>query len=318
MRTLIRREPPVRRRTSHDPAPSRAAYRMQRFWLSPWLRWIVTTVMPVCLVVTAAALWVIQPAQQAKLAEVSGKMRAQVEARPEFQIRQMAITGASPVLADAIRERLGLTFPLSWFEIDTVAIHDNVAALDAVAEVRVTVELGGALHVDVREREPAILWRYAGAIEILDATGHRIAFLDSRDTRADLPLITGDGANAAVPEADEMAHHRLRGVEAVEKHRRTAEVGARLPDDDDRRAKLGDRRQVAVILAGAEEQHTVDTLFVEEIHVAQFLGELVARVSQHYAVAALVQCMHDAVEHRGEGAEVDTRQHDADRVRLVA
>ena len=201
MRTLIRREPPMRRRTSHDPAPSRVAYRMQRFWLSPWLRWIVTTVMPVCLVVTAATLWVIQPAQQAKLAEVSGKMRAQVEARPEFQIRQMAITGASPVLADAIRERLGLTFPLSWFQIDTVAIHDNVAALDAVAEVRVTVELGGALHVDVREREPAILWRYAGAIEILDATGHRIAFLDSRDTRADLPLITGDGANAAVPEA---------------------------------------------------------------------------------------------------------------------
>ncbi|MFT3848090.1 MAG: hypothetical protein QM739_05270 [Propionivibrio sp.] len=28
--------------------------------------------------------------------------------------------------------------------------------------------------------------------------------------------------------------------------------------------------------------------------------------------------MHDAVEHGGEGAEVDTRQHDADRVRLVA
>lgn len=201
MRALIRREPPVKRRTGHDPAPSRVAYRMQRFWLSPWLRWAVTTVMPVCLLATAATLWVLQPSQQAKLAEVSGTMRAQVEARPEFQIRQMAITGASPVLADAIRERLGLVFPISWFQIDTVAIHDNVAALDAVAETRVTVELGGALHVDLREREPAVLWRRDGAIELLDPSGHRIAFVDSRDTRADLPLVTGDGADAAVPEA---------------------------------------------------------------------------------------------------------------------
>ncbi len=201
MRSLIRREPPVKRRTGHDPAPSRAAYRMQRFWLSPWMRWVVTTVMPVCLLATAATLWVLQPSQQARLAEVTGKMRAQVEARPEFEIRQMAIAGASPVLADAIRERLGLVFPISWFHIDTVAIHDNVAALDAVAETRVTVELGGALHIDVREREPAVLWRREGAIEILDPSGHRIAFVDSRDTRADLPLVTGDSADAAVPEA---------------------------------------------------------------------------------------------------------------------
>lgn len=201
MRTLIRREPPVTRPVRHDPAPSRAAYRMQRFWLSPWLRWIVTTVLPVCAVATLATMWFIQPAQQQKLTGVVAQVRAQVEARPEFQIRQMAITGASPVLADAIRERLALNFPVSWFHLDTVAIHDNVVALDAVAEARVTVELGGALHVDVRERQPAVLWRRADGVEILDDTGHRIAFIDRRDGRADLPLITGDGADAAVPEA---------------------------------------------------------------------------------------------------------------------
>ena len=66
MRTLIRREPPVRRRTSHDPAPSRVAYRMQRFWLSPWLRWIVTTVMPVCLMVTAATLYLSRALRRAR------------------------------------------------------------------------------------------------------------------------------------------------------------------------------------------------------------------------------------------------------------
>lgn len=203
MRALIRRRRSQRRRdtTVGDPAPSRLAYRLTRIWLSPRLRRLLTVVLPLALGAGALAVWLLQPPQRARVAETASALRAAVEARPEFQIRQLAVTGADPLLDRAIRARVALDFPVSWFDLRKDAIAAEVAALDAVADVAVTLELGGALHLAITQRTPAVLWRRGGTLEVLDATGHRIGFLDRRDGRADLPLITGPGAAAAVPEA---------------------------------------------------------------------------------------------------------------------
>lgn len=201
-----------------DPAPSRLAYRLNRLWLSPFFRFVVTRLLPLAMVAGGLGAWAMQPEQRRTFADWAAQVQASVEARPEFQIRQMAITGASPVLADAIRTRLDLAFPVSWFDLDPEAIHATVARLDAVAEVDVTLELGGALTVAIREREPAVIWRRPGALELLDATGHRVAFIDRRDGRPDLPLITGPGADKAAAEALALVEtaapiaHRLRGL----------------------------------------------------------------------------------------------------------
>lgn len=213
---------PLKRRKGvhlrHDPAPSRIAYRLNRIWLSPRLRRLITQILPVCLVVGALAAYFTQSAQQQMIRDKLAQIGASIEARPEFQIRQMTVTGASPVLANAIRERVEVDFPVSWFRIDPAAIQEKIAALDAVAKVQVTVELGGALHLAVTERDPAVIWRDADSLEMLDRTGHRIAFIDHRDGRADLPLITGEGADAVVPEALDLfaaaspLESRLRGL----------------------------------------------------------------------------------------------------------
>lgn len=186
---------------AHDPAPSRLQYRLSRLWLSPMVRLAVGRVLPAGLLIAAAAVWATRPAQVAVAAQWAAEVRASVEARPEFQIRQMAVTGASPVLASAIRERVDLAFPVSWFDLDPEAIRAELARLDAVADVEVSVELGGALRVAVEARTPAAVWRRRGGLELLDATGRRVAFIDRRGGRADLPLITGHGADGAVPEA---------------------------------------------------------------------------------------------------------------------
>jgi cell division protein FtsQ len=55
--------------------------------------------------------------------------------------------------------------------------------------------------VRVAERVPALLWRGPEGLVMLDATGHRVAPLASRLDRPDLPVIAGEGAEAAVPEA---------------------------------------------------------------------------------------------------------------------
>lgn len=186
---------------SHDPAPSRVAYRATRLWLSPAIRGLVKVVLPTIAVVTAVGLYVTAPSQQQMLSNWADQVKQSVVTRPEFQIRQMSVTGTSSVLADEIRRRVGVEFPVSWFDLDTTAISDRIAALDAVAGARVTVELGGALRIAVTEREPAVLWRNASGLQMLDGQGHRVAYIDRRDGRADLPLLTGVGADRDVPGA---------------------------------------------------------------------------------------------------------------------
>jgi cell division protein FtsQ len=46
-----------------------------------------------------------------------------------------------------------------------------------------------------------VVWRTQAGLELLDATGHRVAGLLARADRADLPLVAGTGADAAMPEA---------------------------------------------------------------------------------------------------------------------
>ncbi|OSP54987.1 cell division protein FtsQ/DivIB [Pseudoruegeria sp. SK021] len=202
----------------HDPAPSRISYRLNRIWLSPVLRRIITFVVPSVLVIGLIGLYISNPNRQAVLRGWVADITSSIEARPEFQIRQMSITGASPVLANAIRERVEVDFPVSWFRIEPADIQARIAGLDAVADVQVTVELGGALNLRVTEREPAVIWRRAFSLEMLDETGVRIAYIDRRDGRPDLPLITGDGADAAVFEAMTLfeaaapINDRLRGL----------------------------------------------------------------------------------------------------------
>lgn len=217
MRPLIRRRPEqddLRR----DPAPSRMSYRLTRMWLSPMVRRIVTFVVPAAGIACGVTYFAAQPDRQAQMHKWVADVSASVEARPEFQIRQMAITGASPVLANAIRDRVEVDFPVSWFRIEPEVIRTKISGLDAVADVQVGVELGGALNLRVTERQPAVIWRRAFSLEMLDATGHRIAYIDRREGRLDLPLITGEGADSAVPEALSLFEaaaplsHRLRGL----------------------------------------------------------------------------------------------------------
>ncbi len=56
----------------------------------------------------------------------------------------------------------------------------------------------------VTERDPVAVWRTEDGLTLVDETGHRVAGLHARTDRPDLPLIAGEGANAATPEALEL------------------------------------------------------------------------------------------------------------------
>ena len=202
MQSLIARRPTSRVRK--DPAPSKWAYRVQRWMLTPYVRSLVFKGIPTLVVFGAAALWLgHEPNRQAVIGQLT-HLREEFEARPEFRVSLARVEGASDDLAEAVRAKLALPLPMSSFDIDLDAARDRIEALEAVKKADLRVRSGGVLQVLITERVPVAVWRTEDGLTLVDETGHRVAGLLSRADRADLPLIAGEGADAATPEALEL------------------------------------------------------------------------------------------------------------------
>ncbi|MFC2968656.1 cell division protein FtsQ/DivIB [Acidimangrovimonas pyrenivorans] len=202
MQSLIgRRFRPEPQPPRRDPAPSRWAYRFQRLWLTPLFRSLLRTGLPAFTVVLLAGLYFGNAERRAVVVNAVAELRQQIESRPEFMVTMLQIDGASPPLAKAIRQALALKLPQSSFDLNLEALRRKAEQLDAVASTEVQVKGGGVLQVTVHARQGAVVWRSRKGLEMLDATGHRVAALTTRAARADLPLIAGEAAEKAVPEA---------------------------------------------------------------------------------------------------------------------
>lgn len=188
-------------RVKRDPAPSRLQYRLERMWLRPIWRRAARIGIPAVLVAVTAGIWLSDQDRRALLTGGVQQVMDKVQSRDEFQVRTMTVEGASPVVDKALRAMLPVDLPASSFDIDLTALRLQVMELDVIESIDLRIKPGGILSAVVKEREPAILWRHARGIEILDKTGHRVASVTSRDVRPDLPLIAGEGADLAVTEA---------------------------------------------------------------------------------------------------------------------
>jgi cell division protein FtsQ len=184
-----------------DPAPSRTAYRLQRMWLTPLWRTLFRVGLPSFVVVFGAGLWLSDPARSAALADRIAELGQALRERPEFMVRGMEIVGASEPVAAALPPLLDIAFPASSFALDLDALRARVEAIDAVARAELRIRQGGILEIAIAERVPALVWRHRAGIDLIDATGHRVASILDREARADLPLIVGDGAERAAAEA---------------------------------------------------------------------------------------------------------------------
>jgi len=208
-----------------DPAPSRIEYRLNRLWLTPAVRLAVRLGLPALAVAGALGLWLGDADRRSDLYDRYVDLRREIEERPEFLVSALAVDGASPEVAQAIREMMPVNLPISSFHLDLDALRAVVAELDAVAAAEVRVRPGGILQVRVTERVPAAIVQRAGRLDLVDRGGHRVATLTERAARADLPVIAGAGAEAAVAEALALAaaagpvRDRLRGFVRVGERR---------------------------------------------------------------------------------------------------
>jgi len=223
MQSLTARRPAAR--TRRDPAPSKWDYRLQRLMLTPYVRGFVVKGIPTLVVLGAAVLWLShEPNRQAVVGQLT-HLREEFEARPEFRVSLARVEGASDDLAEAVRAKLALPLPMSSFDIDLDAARDRIEVLDAVQKADLRVRSGGILQVVITERVPVAVWRTEDGLTLVDETGHRVAGLLSRADRADLPLIAGEGADVATPEALQLIAAagpltpRLRGLVRIGERR---------------------------------------------------------------------------------------------------
>lgn len=189
--------PPARR----DPAPSRLRYRLTRLWLRPGVRRAVNLGVPA--VVGLLAAWTLMAQIDVKGQAVAAyeKARDAIIERPQFVITEIAVPDVSRDLAEQIRIAAFVHLPVSSLALDVGAVRERVESLAAVERARVRALASGVLEIRAIERIPVVVWRSRDGLELLDQNGVRVAEIDSRLRRPDLPLIAGDGAEGRVPEA---------------------------------------------------------------------------------------------------------------------
>lgn len=226
-----------KRRSKSDPAPSRLAYRYERMMLTPLFRFLLRVVAPFTLAVLAVNVYFADQDRSDRFFMMLHDVRTSFVERPEFMLNAMSIDGASASVAGDIREILPVDFPISQFDLDMLALRDQVLGLSPVktAEVR---PLGGMLNIKITERTPVFMWRTQDGLQLVDGDGHVVAQAKGRFEHGDLPLIAGEGAELAAKEAAQLLKvaaslgQRVRGL---------ARVGARRWDvvlDRDQRILL--------------------------------------------------------------------------------
>lgn len=188
-------------RTSRDPAPSRLRYRLTRLWLRPSFRKFLNVGIPLSVGVLAAGTFLSQFDIRGEAYALFQKVHGIVVEQPQFMITEMAVPDVSEDLAEQIRVAAFVTLPASSLEVSVAAVRARIESLDAVERARVQLRSDGVLEIRAIERVPVVVWRTADNLQLLDATGVRVAEIDSRLRRPDLPLIVGAGADAQVPEA---------------------------------------------------------------------------------------------------------------------
>lgn len=249
---------PVARQTARprkDPAPSRLRYRLTRFWLRPSYRRAVNFGLP--LMAGVLASWTLASELDLRNRAIAAfsSAREAVMDRPQFLITRIDIPDVSADLAEQIRETSLVTLPVNSLEVNVAAVRDRVESLAAVERARVRAVAGGVLEIRAIERIPVAIWRGPDGLQLVDQNGVRVAEIDSRLRRADLPLIAGAGAEGQVPEALSLLAEarpiaaRIRGLVRVGERRwdmvLDRDQAIRLPETD----PLGALRRVLALQA---------------------------------------------------------------------
>lgn len=172
--------------------------------LTPSFRKVLKLGVPFCALFVAVTIFFSDKERQQALVLAVEDIRQQIETRPEFMVSLLAVEGASAATEAHIRDVFPYEFPLSSFDVELSHIQELVEDMPVVAKASVRIRQGGVLVAEVTERQPVALWRTWKGLGVVDPDGIVIGAVEIRAARPDLPIIAGEGADKAVPEALEV------------------------------------------------------------------------------------------------------------------
>ncbi len=184
-----------------DPAPSRFRYKFSRWMLSPLFKKAIFYGFPLIFLAVPILIFFQDQKNKEQLQELAFDLYRKVIERPEFMVEALSIEGASDSLNAEIREVLGLHFPVSSFDLDLDELHERVLSLPPVEIAQAYIKGGGILHIKVDEKVPALLLKKEIGFNILNEHGEYIRSKSSRKGFSNLPVIIGEGAQNAAPQA---------------------------------------------------------------------------------------------------------------------
>lgn len=119
-------------------------------------------------------------------------------AQAGFRLKKVHVQGASPMATADIIRAAGLFVDQPLVGLDLEDVRRKVESVGWVKEVRVVRLLPDTLVLAVEERRQLAVWQHAGRTSVIDDHGQVIPEADAARF-ASLPLVVGEGADAAAP-----------------------------------------------------------------------------------------------------------------------
>ena len=119
-------------------------------------------------------------------------------AQAGFRLKTVHVQGASPMATADIIRAAGLFADQPLVGLDLEAVRQKVESVGWVKQVRVVRMLPDTLVVSVDERRQLAVWQHDGKTVVIDDHGQPIPEADP-GRFASLPLVVGEGADAAAP-----------------------------------------------------------------------------------------------------------------------
>lgn len=184
----------------NDPTPSRFFYRLERLWLTPFIRLVVKFGLPILLIMIICSTY-FSRTENIDVWKISWReFKENIKNRPEFLINLIKIDGVDRIMLSDVRNAMNIDLPVSSYDVNLQDLKLKVQLLKAVEQVELYIA-ENIIHVEILERKPAVFWRNNKGLEILDANGVSIDAAANRKKQNNLPLIAGHGANNYVKEA---------------------------------------------------------------------------------------------------------------------
>ena len=115
-----------------------------------------------------------------------------------LKVRTLTIQGASPDAQADIARATGLQRDEPILHVDLQSLRSRVEQVGWVKSARIVRLLPDTIVIAITPRPTFAVWEHAGHALVIDNSGHAIPEADPAHF-ASLPLVVGDGADAAAP-----------------------------------------------------------------------------------------------------------------------